>query len=77
VAERDVRLDREDVEFLCGLLRHARSKAIEAGGALAPFLGDARAGAAADRDRADRIHSALERARLVVARVPETAEGAT
>jgi hypothetical protein len=68
---REVRVDPEDVDLLRALLRAARSDAIKAGGALSPFLPSARAGAAADRDRMERIENLLEGAHSIVARVVE------
>jgi hypothetical protein len=68
---REVRIEREDVELLCGLLRSARSDAIKVVGEVPSFLRQMREGAAADRDRFERLAELLGGAHSIVARVVE------
>ena len=74
MADRDVRIECEDIELIVGALREARQKAVERVAATPMYQREARAGTEATRDRLDRIAATLAGARFVVARVPERGE---
>lgn len=75
MADRVVKLERMDVEFIIGALREAKGVAASRVAATPAFMQEARSGAEASRDRADRILRTLDQAKIVTAIVPEKAGG--
>ena len=72
MADRVERLDAEDVQFIVGAVREAKAQAAGRVAATPAYMREARAGAEAARERADRIARTLDAAKVVTVVVPES-----